>query len=319
MDFYNENIYNQGNLFNYFIFDQDFSNQNNLLLEENINFINDFHLECPENKEIELEKEKEKEILKGDQFIFEEQNDINQKIMDDLKPLCKKPCLTKCSTKITTKMLDENQKTFLGRKRKDDVNKGNHNKFTQDNIMRKIKSYFLTFCHNIINKSLKNKNLQFLKLNSLINENLKKDYNLKLLDTTFKELYAESEISSKYKKQYKESFYNNKYTIEKIYSENEETETIQILNLTYRDMFNIFRRKIKKINTELENKIYNIPLLESQQNNNINIFFEEVRKQEIEKNEPKEKIEEYIKEIKNLCFNYEEWFLNKKGRNRTKN
>ena len=49
--------------------------------------------------------------------------------------------------------------------------------------MRKIKSNFLKYSHNRINDSFIDKNLQFLKLDSEINESLKKDYNEKLMAT----------------------------------------------------------------------------------------------------------------------------------------
>ena len=84
--------------------------------------------------------------------------------------------------------------------------------------MRKIKSYFLSYTHNILNKSITDKKLHFLKLNSEINENLKRDYNLNLLNTTFKEIYEKSSISTKYRKQIKDGFDKNKQIIKKIYS-----------------------------------------------------------------------------------------------------
>ena len=64
-------------------------------------------------------------------------------------------------------------------------------------------------------------------------------------------------------------------------------------------------------------KIKDIALLDNQKYKNINLFFDEIFRQEINKNETKENIEIYINNIKDLCMNYESWFLSKKGRNRT--
>ena len=55
---------------------------------------------------------------------------------------------------------------------------GNHSKFSEDNMMRKIKVYFLNYCQNLINKSIKDKNFQFLKIGCDLSECLRKDFNL---------------------------------------------------------------------------------------------------------------------------------------------
>ena len=196
---------------------------------------------------------------------------------------------------------------------------GNHNKYSEDNMMRKIKAYFFTYCHNFINKSIKDKKLQFLKIYSSISENLKKDFNLDLLNRTFKDIYQNSSISKKYKKERENYISKNKEIIQKIYEEKKEIETINILNLTYRELFSIFRRSIIDISLELKMKIEDIALLENEEFNNINKFFEQIEQQEISKKESNEDIKNYIDNIKQLCINYEKWFMSKKGRNRIKN
>ena len=50
-------------------------------------------------------------------------------------------------------------------------------------------------------------------------------------------------------------------------------QTIKILNLTYRDLFNVFRRNFLDIYYDLKMKIKDITLLESEQYNNIYLFF----------------------------------------------
>lgn len=188
---------------------------------------------------------------------------------------------------------DEKKKN-CGRKSKESNEKGNHDKFSEDNIMRKIKSNLLNYGHKNLNDSFINKKTQFLKLNSEINENLKKDYNEKLMATTLKELYETSPISTKYRRQKKDNSDFNRKLIEQIYNENKEYDVITKLNNTYLDLLNEF-------------KICNL-----------NKFLNEIREEEIKKM-PQEKVDAYIEKIKTLVSNYEIWFLNKNGRNRKKN
>ena len=117
------------------------------------------------------------------------------------------------STKVTSKTIglkrnraetnlnEDGKKKKSGRKKKDEKEKGEHNKYSPDNIMRKIKSHFLEYVHNKLNSNFKNKQFQFLRLFSKINENLKKDYNIELMKKTIKEIYENSPISPKYRKQ----------------------------------------------------------------------------------------------------------------------
>ena len=184
-----------------------------------------------------------------------------------------------------------NKKTMRGRKKKVEIIKGNHTKFSGDNIMRKIKCHFLSNVNKILNKSIINQKNTFCKLDNFVNENLKKDYNLKLMKLTFKEIYLTSQISSKYKKFEKDK---NKKVIEKIYSENNEIEAIKLLDKTYLEVFNTL------ITNDLDN------------------FCKEILEKEEKNGLPKIDSDNYLKEIKNLCENYEKWFLNKKGRKEKK-
>ena len=209
---------------------------------------------------------------------------------------------TKATSLLTkkTKRSNENgendeKKKNCGRKCKESNEKGNHNKFSEDNIMRKIKSNLLNYGHNRLNDSFEDKNLKFLKLDSDINENLKKDYNEKLMKTTLKELYETYPISSKYRKQKLDNYYHNKQIIKKIYEDNKEMGVKTILNYNYLDLLNEFKKFM------LDN------------------FLNEIRENEIKNGMSEENIEEYVNKIKKLCINYENWFLNKNGRNRKKN
>ena len=200
-------------------------------------------------------------------------------------------------TKRTEEVTFGNEmKKNQGRKKKTEKDKGKHNKFSEDNLMRKIKSHFLDYIHNRLNNSFRNKNVQFLKLFSEINENLKRSYNIELLDKTIREIYENSPLSGRYRKINEHKSDINKNIIKQIFNEvdNKEEEVIQILNSTYKDLLSEFRNK-----------------------NNLKNFLNKI-KQEEKKKEEKENIDNYILIIENLCLNYENWFLNKKGRNREK-
>jgi hypothetical protein len=334
MTFYNsDNIFPNDINYNEYNNQEDNQNENySYFIREQVN-IPTYEPEIPIMKnenENENEYPKDEIYEENDNFVSEikKENNIENKSVSDnrikisnentkmtTKALGKK---TKRTTSKEEKTNNYKEKTSLqGRKKKEEKDKGNHTKFSEDNMMRKIKSYFLNFCHNLLNESISDKNLQFLKLNSLINENLKKEFNLNLLNTKIKDLYQFSKISSKYRKQAKEFSDKNKYIIEKINEDNVEIQTIKILDLTYKELFNIFRRQILDINLDLKMKIKDITLLDNQKYKNINLFFDEIFRQEINKNETKENIDIYINNIKDLCMNYESWFLSKKGRNRT--
>ena len=214
--------------------------------------------------------------------------------------------------------INSGTKRKMGRKKKNDSNKGAHSKNSPDNIMRKIKSNFFCFIHNLLNKSLRNKDIQFLSLSSKINKELKRDFNLKLLNRTIRDIYETTEISKKLRKLSKVNSNINREIISKIYEENIEEQTIKILNLTYFELFQMFRSKIKSLSLELEIKKSEISLLNNDEFNDINIFFTKVANEEKKNKESQENIDNYVNQVEELCINYENWFLKKKGRNRTK-
>ena len=219
---------------------------------------------------------------------------------------------------IEINTINNENKNKMGRKKKDDINKGIHTKYSADNIIRKIKSNFFSFIHNLLNKSLKDKGMKFLKLNSKLNEGLKRDYNLDLLNRTIRDIYEKSKITSKLRKQAESNPNKNREIISKIYEENVEEQTIKILNLTYLELFKIFRSKIVSLDLELEIKKSEISLLNTEEFNDIHKFFEKIVNEEMKNNESQEKIDNYIKQIEELCIGYENWFFNKKGRERKK-
>ena len=196
--------------------------------------------------------------------------------------------------------------------------KGIHSKFKEDNMILKIKNFLFnsilfslnnSLIYNYQNDRLINPKLkfQFLKIDCDKNYAIDKDTNLNLLKTKVKDLLNEN-ISEKYKIINKN---NNKELIKKIYEEKKEINVINILELTYGEFLDMFRGTNS---SELKNKM----LQNIKEKCNMEIFLEKIRRQEIGKGEPTEKVKWYLERLKDLCLNFEKWFENKKGRSRKK-
>ena len=200
-------------------------------------------------------------------------------------------------------------KTKRGRKTKTGNNKEEHTKDSDDNKMCKIKTFFGNNFQDFINLILKNTKLN--KLSTIINNNLKKDYNLELWDKSLKDIYLETKISSKYR--YADPN-NNINIIKKIYEEENE-EIIKFLDLTYGEIFEIFIRDINSMNSALQKKIENSEILDNSKFLTIYDFLNKIRKEE-NKGESDEFIEKYIEDIIRLSLNFKQWFMAKNGRER---
>jgi hypothetical protein len=89
--------------------------------------------------------------------------------------------------------------------------------------------------------------------------------------------------------------------------------------LTYIEAFDIFRRKIKDLKPELINKVNKTDILDNKKFKDFDGFLEKIREEEEEEGNNIGDIEEYINDIKRLCLQFEEWFKQKSGRNRSNN
>ena len=300
-------ICNNDSFFYHFIENFNFKNNENDNYESINTITNSSHLF--------LNKKRRKEIEDNENINSEQEKEIvDTKNLNDKEDL--KDMKEKKENKINNKPLfktKEQNKIPFGRKKQEEKNKGvkgNHNRYSEDNIIRKIKSFFGKSIYKYINKSLKDSKI--LKLEIDINKNLKRDLNIKLFKKTLKEIYLESKISNKYKD---EKQGHNIDLIKKIYSENKEIEVIKILNLTYLEAFNIFRRKIMKeqnINENLLKKIEGIDILDNHKFEDITSLLDKIKKEE-EKNKNGD-INKYLNDVKYLCEKFENWFKDKVGR-----
>lgn len=177
----------------------------------------------------------------------------------------------------------------LGRKRRSDEREAYHTKYRSDNMMRKIKTYFMNFVHNYLNESLIFSHKTFLKINKKVSENLRKDFNMSLMQMTIKEIYEQHSINEKYS-DYKKGRNINQALIKEIFEKNKDIETIKILNSKYIDLIIVLRTKF------------------------LDKFSSELIEKEIKLGENKNDALMYVNELKDLLINYEEWFEKKSGR-----
>ena len=179
---------------------------------------------------------------------------------------------------------------------------GKHSKFSSDNIVRKIKSNLFDTLLRYINASideeeiydqnLKNKKISkpfLLKINQEIIKNTNVELNLDLLSSTLKEIFSNN-VSKKVENH---GLDKNKKLIEKIYAENKQKRTINILNMTLNQCLEQFRgsKKYKELEG-LEKEFQNV----------------------IKDLKDKGESEKYISDFIDLINTFEEYYMNKKPR-----
>ena len=182
--------------------------------------------------------------------------------------------------------------TKKGRKKKDVsiIVKSTHNKFKEDNIMRKIKNNLLDFIVNKFNSSLSDKTKKLLKIDKYLSENLNRDYNMVLMERTLLDIFMKTKISKKYKRT-DDKYYNVKL-IRSILNENIEKKAIDLLDLKLIDMINYIKE------------------------HNLDKFLAIIEKKE--KKIDGANSEKYMSLLKGILIDYKGWFKNKRGRVRKK-
>ena len=151
------------------------------------------------------------------------------------------------------------EKKVLGRKKKENEGLGEHNKFSDDNIIRKIKHVILDNVMKFINKKIhiiysyqnekekKERELFKLKQNSKISSRI--NYNKEFLNKKLVEIFS-GDISSKYSRF---PTNHNKELIKSLINENDEKKKIlfnKIFNLSFVDCLNHFRGSKKIVELE---------------------------------------------------------------------
>ena len=190
-------------------------------------------------------------------------------------------------------------KLGLGRKKKNGIEKGKHNKYSPDNIIKKIKriffKYIIIYINLIKEKHAPNQqeNFQFKNLSyeNYIN-NLKKDKEIQLLNKPLKD-FVSLEISSKHGL----NFDFNRQKMEKILEEEKDNQKLKsILNMTFDEWIDIFTFK-EKVDDDLEF------------NGLQDVLMDLYDKED----------DEYFSRFIFYLFNYKNWFHYKKARKPKKN
>ena len=206
--------------------------------------------------------------------------------------------LTPKKTFITTKKRREKTKDNIikvnlqiGRNTKDDKTIRKHNKASSDNIARKIKVYIfkelIKYCKINVSKDLLGLDYEYIS-------NLKKDTNLKMLDSSLKEILS-LDTSSKYEK---DNIDNNKKIINAILEKESNNEKVKaLLDMKFNDWIdNIL---LFKENKEEKDKFNGLKSILSHLISTLEF--------------PEDNY--YLTRFLFYLFNFRSWFENKKGRN----
>ena len=190
----------------------------------------------------------------------------------------------------------------IGRLKKNSLLKGIHNKFSEDNIIRKIKRRFLEKVRLYINEEYKNycianniikgKNNWLKKIDPNFSRKIKKRDNLQWFNLKIFEVFSEN-LSSKYTS-YEACF--NKKKIQNFFLLKKSNKIKDILNMSVEALFNIFITNSKFGNF----KTLNDDIIEIE------------KRMEIL---GQENIKEYLEKYKRTANNMKAIFIKKIGRN----
>ena len=191
-------------------------------------------------------------------------------------------------------------------------------KFSMHNTINKINTFFINkYIIDLIKKNSIKKDISLKKLSRNFIYKLNKRNIERLLDMKISDILIEQDISSKYTNYFKEY---NKNLINKIYEEKKEIKVIKILELTFEELFIIFRRKLNDPNDinkleEIKDKIKGLDLIE--ENNkykDVEYLIQEIKSKDRYDSD-------YIDKFKQTFLDYldyKKWFC-VKNRNRNKN
>jgi hypothetical protein len=277
-----------------------FENEENINNLFNKNFENQFEiLKNQENKNEPEKTTKEYSSLKKDY------KDSNLYISPYSVPQKK---IIKIAEKIFNIVKEKKKNTKIGRANKNSKNKYHitHDKFSMDNIIRKIKASFLLRTMKFINHEYgeylrKRQRKKIAKLIQPISPDesrkIKKEDNLKWFDLKIKDFYS-NKISAKCHNHEEDE---NKIKIKKLYNEEKDKsmKIFQILEMKIKEMYDIY------INDEIPEGFEEYKNLKD----DIDKLKEDMKK----KNE--EGIEKYISEYEKTAKNLYLIFIEKKSRN----
>ena len=209
--------------------------------------------------------------------------------------------------------INEEKKGKRGRKGNKIYNRKEHNKMSQDNIIKKIKSkifnYIIIFMNNMIDGSEKGIN-KFYRLNYKYINQINRNIDLQFLEMKIEELLS-MEISPKLKT--KEPNFNqniiNKIKNKEEYDNVKDYNTIIfVLNLTFEEWLSLLtlKKSVEDIIEEKELYEKDINIQKIKKNLNVSEILGKMTTED----------EFYFSKFIFLLYNYERWFTIKKPRNK---
>ena len=242
----------------------------------------------------------ENEDLKQFGKYVEDKGKIKENIQKKIENIStKRVRSTKWQMIIKREINEKNKNKLLGRKKKDDRSDRAHNKFLDDNILKKIKSKFLHYLILFVNVVIKGENVEnkkeFKFLNYSYTDSLKKSEEIKLLNMTIKEIILNKSISPKYSKPGED--YNKKLLGIVLQNENSNEIIKYAFNMKFKEWIDILTKKVKaKIKEEYFNQIGDLI------------------KSVVGKNDDNDN-DEYMPNFIYCLYNYERLFILKRDRN----
>ena len=253
-DIENENTFSVTESSNYF--QDNFHPYQGFLQKETTSEKNSFQLSSEEINQWNSLKEEEEDknlyfIKKTEKVSSEPKNPVAQATQQSLKasPVRKFHKFFTFEEKTSKKDLTKKKR---GRGKSTILEKNNkiHDKFSTDNLLRKIQVHYLTFIINFINIILKRLNYEqrFFKLDYEIKKNVSKKYFDSLKNKTIREIVC-NKISIKYKKQ------NENANIE-IHNQIKDDEILK--KLLSEKYLNLFKKIYYKSNKFINLKEYGL-------------------------------------------------------------
>ena len=122
-----------------------------------------------------------------------------------------------------------------------------HNKFSNDNVKRRLKAfyhkYIISLLNNLMKTLLNQTSIKFVKINSKITKDITIEYNRTLLNKKIKDIIVD--ISNKYVDRD-----NNKKCLQFIEKQKDNEEIVKILNMTYEELYTDYYLKSNKNDTK---------------------------------------------------------------------
>ena len=146
------------------------------------------------------------------------------------------------NSKFITKKRGRKNKTQEEEKEEENKEIKVHNKYSNDNIKRRIKglynNYIIILLNTLIKKKFKKSKIKFFKMNIEITKDISIEFNRNLLEKPIKDIIIN--VSKKY-----QDLNRNKNCIKYIQEQKNNEEIMNILNMSYKDLYTNYYLKSK--------------------------------------------------------------------------